>query len=365
MNFLNNNIPSFCAINNFIDCDGVAKTIFSVVFGIPLAVWGVILYLLFIFLALVDKIQTKFPNTIFKVFKNPLAYISTIGFVAFAYSMTLAFISLAVIQKICILCIVTYFLNLAIAIVAKNKISFIQNFKTTVLDFWAGVKEYTVLFVVCAVFGVGFLAYLTKSNVLAPNIYKYNNFTQFSEMTADDYMSHGNALRNNKGKVKIYIYSDFQCPYCKITNKMFQKLAHENANIEVFHTNFPLDRDCNKYVQKTVHKSSCELAKVALAAREQGDYWGMISELYDAGLDIDLEKVSKKLNLDYEKLQNDIKSDKIAKILASEIELCITNDINVTPTYTIDGIKFIGGAPYEDIKTRVHQAENRLKNHKK
>lgn len=364
MNFLNNNVPSFCAINSFIDCDGVAKTNYSVVFGVPLAVWGVILYLLFLFLATIEKIQAKLPNTIFKVFKNPLAYISTIGFIAFACSMSLAIISLGVIQKICILCIVTYFLNLAIAIIAEGKTSFIQNFKITVLDFWAGVKEYTVLFIVCAVLGVGFLAYLTKSNVLAPNIYKYNNFTQFSEMTADDYKTNGNTLGNKEGKVKIYIYSDFQCPYCKVTNKMFQKLAYENKNVEIFHTNFPLDKTCNKHIQKTMHKSSCELAKIALAAREQGNYWGMISELYDAGQNIDLEKVAKKLNLNYEQLQADIKSDKIAKILTSEIELCIANDINVTPTYTIDGIKFIGGAPYEEIKTRVHQAENRLKNKK-
>ncbi len=364
MNFLHNNIPSFCAINNFIDCDGVATTNFSVVFGVPLAIWGVVLYLLFLFLALVDKIQAKLPNSIFKVFKNPLAYISTIGFFAFACSMTLAIISLAIIEKVCLLCLVTYFLNLAIAIIAKNKIGFIQNFKTTVLDFWAGVKEYTVLFIVCTIFGIAFLAYLTKSNVLAPNIYQYNNFTQFSEMTADDYATSGNSLGNKDGKVKIYIYSDFQCPYCKITNKMFQKLSHENKNVEVFHTNFPLDKKCNKYIQKTVHKGSCELAKYALAAREQGNYWGMISELYANGVDIDLEKTAQKLNLDYEQLITDIKSEKIANMLDSEIELCIANDINVTPTYTIDGIKFIGGAPYEDIKTRVHQAENRLKNKK-
>lgn len=360
-NFLNDNIPSFCTVNNFVDCDGVAKTNFSVVFGIPLAIWGVILYLLFLFLALVDKIQAKLPNTIFKVFKNPLAYISTIGFLAFVCSMTLAGISVWIIQKVCILCVATYFLNLAIAIIAKNKTSFAQNLKTTIIDFWAGVKEYTVLFIACLIFGIACLAYLTKSNVLAPNIYKYNNFTQFSEMSSDDYKTKGNTLGNKDGIVKVYIYSDFHCPYCKITNKMFQKLAHENKNVEIMHVNFPLDRACNKYVQKTVHGGSCELARYAIAAREQGDYWGMISELYGTEKSADIEKIAKKLDLNYEQLKKDANSEKVAKILNSEIELCIANNINVTPTYTIDGIKFIGGAPYEEIKTKVRQAENRLK----
>lgn len=363
-NFLNDNIPSFCTVNNFVDCDGVAKTNFSVVFGIPLAIWGVILYCLFLLLACVDKIQAKFPNSIFKVFKNPLAYISTIGFIAFACSMSLAAVSIILIQKICILCVVTYFLNLAIAIIAKNKISFIENVKTTIVDFWAGVKEYTILFIVCAFAGVALLWYLTTTNVLAPNVYKYNNFTKFSQMTADDYKVNGNILGHKDGKVKIYIYSDFQCPYCKITNKMFQKLAHENKNVEISHVNLPLDKACNKYIQKTVHKGSCELAKYAIAAGEQGNYWGMISEIYSAGNVIDIKKIAEKLNLDYEKLKSDANSEKIAKILNSEIELCIANEINVTPTYTIDGIKFIGGAPYEEIKTKVRQAENRLKHNK-
>ena len=363
-NFLNDNIPSFCTVNNFVDCDGVAKTNFSVAFGIPLAIWGVILYCLFLLLACVDKIQAKFPNSIFKVFKNPLAYISTIGFIAFACSMSLAAVSFILIQKICILCVVTYFLNLAIAIIAKNKISFIENVKTTIVDFWAGVKEYTILFIVCAFAGVALLWYLTTTNVLAPNVYKYNNFTKFSQMTADDYKVNGNILGHKDGKVKIYIYSDFQCPYCKITNKMFQKLAHENKNVEISHVNLPLDKACNKYIQKTVHKGSCELAKYAIAAGEQGNYWGMISEIYSAGNVIDIKKIAEKLNLDYGKLKSDANSEKIAKILNSEIELCIANEINVTPTYTIDGIKFIGGAPYEEIKTKVRQAENRLKHNK-
>lgn len=363
-NFLNDNIPSFCTVNNFIDCDGVAKTNFSVVFGIPLAIWGVILYCLFLLLALVDKIQKKLPNSIFKVFKNPLAYISTIGFIAFACSISLAIISVTLIEKVCVLCVATYFLNLAIAIIAKNKISFFQNLKTTILDFWGGVKEYTALFIICAVFGVSLLAYLTATNVLAPNVYKHNNFTQFSEMSADDYKTNGNRLGNKDGKVKIYIYSDFQCPYCKVTNKMFQKLAYENKNVEVFHVNLPLDKACNKHVQKTVHKGSCELAKYAIAAREQENYWGMISEIYGAKGAVNFEKIAKKLNLDYTKLKSDANSEKIAKILDSEIELCMANNINVTPTYTIDGIKFLGGSPYEEIKKRVRQAENRLKHNK-
>ena len=44
-------LASFCSVNDFIDCDGIAKTSESQFFGIPLAYWGLFFYA-FIFLML-------------------------------------------------------------------------------------------------------------------------------------------------------------------------------------------------------------------------------------------------------------------------------------------------------------------------
>ena len=56
-NFAQNAAPSICAINEMFDCDSVAKTSYSQFLGIPLALWGVCLYLFFLFMTYVDKIQ--------------------------------------------------------------------------------------------------------------------------------------------------------------------------------------------------------------------------------------------------------------------------------------------------------------------
>ena len=57
-------LSSFCSINDFIDCDGVAKTIYSQFLGIPLSYWGILLYLTILFLTVVDKLKTikNIPN---------------------------------------------------------------------------------------------------------------------------------------------------------------------------------------------------------------------------------------------------------------------------------------------------------------
>ena len=55
MNFIEGAPKSFCSINSFIDCDGVAATEKAFFAGVPLAIWGVILYCLFLFLNYVEK----------------------------------------------------------------------------------------------------------------------------------------------------------------------------------------------------------------------------------------------------------------------------------------------------------------------
>jgi len=52
-------LSSFCSINEFIDCDGIAKTTESQFFGIPLACWGLFLYCFIGLMLFVDKLKNS------------------------------------------------------------------------------------------------------------------------------------------------------------------------------------------------------------------------------------------------------------------------------------------------------------------
>ena len=68
--FAANAAPSICAVNEFIDCDAVARTKESQFFGIPLAYWGMLWYL-FVFLMLkVDVLKEKKFLRFLEVFKK-------------------------------------------------------------------------------------------------------------------------------------------------------------------------------------------------------------------------------------------------------------------------------------------------------
>ena len=158
-------VPSFCNVSQLIDCDGVSTTEYALSFGVPNALWGMLLYLVMLMLLFVDRIQNKFQNTIFDVFKNPRSYIATLGLVSFILSMVLAFVSLKIIHKICVLCFATYFVNFFIALVARTKGLFLEDIKNTILDFIAGVKQYTILFIVVVVAFISGLYYFDSTTI--------------------------------------------------------------------------------------------------------------------------------------------------------------------------------------------------------
>ena len=136
-------LSSFCSINEFVDCDGVARSSVSQFWGIPLAYWGIFFYILVLFLTVVDKLKGFRFLKFLEVFKKPMAYITTLGTIAFLCSMVLAGLSVFKIHKLCILCVITYCIDLVIALVASSCSirNFIDSFKTTVLDFIDGAKK--------------------------------------------------------------------------------------------------------------------------------------------------------------------------------------------------------------------------------
>ena len=363
VNFNETYSASFCSVNNLIDCDGVAKTNYSMFLGIPLALWGMFYYLLTLFLNFVLVIQNRFKNTIFDVFKNPKSYIATLGLVSFAVSICLATISIFKINKICVLCFVTYFIDLFIAFAAKSKGSFfVQDIKNTILDFIDGVKKYTLLFIAAVLVFTGFVTYTSVSLVFSPQQKMQKSFEEFMQMKKNKYAASGNVMGNPKGN-KIYVYSDFLCPFCRITNIMVSKFAHEQKDVLVLHENFPLDSSCNKYVPNTVHPGACVLAKYALAAEKQGKYWDMANLLFDEqpNSEADILYLSEKINIDVARLVNDVNSPEIEQELYNQIENAHAKGIYGTPTIVIDDIPYISAMPYYKIQLLYKQAQRRHK----
>ncbi len=347
-------LSSFCSINDFIDCDGVAKTLHSQFLGIPLSYWGILLYITILFLTIVDKLNNIKFLSFLKVFKNPKSYITFFGTVSFLCSMILACISLSIIKKLCILCFSTYFIDLIIAVLAAdmNIKNVLSSFKTTIFDFVDGAKTYPKTFVVLLILSTSFLAYSGITLNFVPNVKRMKSIMKYRKIKFNPYRIKGNILGNPDGKVVIELYSDYVCPLCYINNIMLHQAVKEYKNIKVIHHNYPFDKECNPYIMINMHPNACFMSKAAIAAKNQENYWEMSSLLYEnqPKKKEDLLKLAEKLNFDSKKFLQDVDSAETYNELKHEINDSQKMEIDATPTMIINGEKVVGVKPYYQLK---------------
>ncbi len=347
-------LSSFCSINDFIDCDGVAKTVHSQFLGIPLSYWGILLYITILFLTIVDKLNNIKFLSFLKVFKNPKSYITFFGTVSFLCSMILACISLSIIKKLCILCFATYFIDLIIAVLAAdmNIKNVLSSFKTTIFDFVDGAKTYPKTFVVLLILSTSFLAYSGITLNFVPNVKRMKSIMKYRKIKFNPYRIKGNILGNPDGKVVIELYSDYVCPLCYINNIMLHQAVKEYKNIKVIHHNYPFDKECNPYIMINMHPNACFMSKAAIAAKNQENYWEMSSLLYEnqPKKKEDLLKLAEKLNFDSKKFLQDVDSAETYNELKHEINDSQKMEIDATPTMIINGEKVVGVKPYYQLK---------------
>ena len=347
-------LSSFCSINDFIDCDGVARSSVSQFWGIPLAYWGILFYILMLFLTVVDKLkQVKFLKFL-DVFKSPMAYIASIGTIAFGISMILAGLSLFKIHKLCILCLITYFIDLTLALIASNgqfKL-LVESFKQTILDFIAGAKQYTKTFIVLLVIAISFFAYSGITYNFVPHVKRQKAIMKYHDIKFNPYRVKGNLLGVEKADVVIDLYSDYVCPICYMNNIMLHQAAKEFSNIKIVHHNYPFDKECNPYITVNMHPNACFMAKAAIAARNQGNYWEMSSLLYENQPKNEeaILKLADQLGFDKSKFLNDFNSKATEKEIERELQDAVKLGIDATPTMYINGEAVVGVKPYYELK---------------
>lgn len=371
-NFNINALPSFCNINNFIDCDGVAKTTESQFFGVPLAYWGLFLYSFIAMLLSVDFLK-KIPFLKFlEVFKNKFHYIASLGLIAFVISMILLCVSLFEIKKLCIMCAVTYVLDLLIGLVAAHGIKwhFIGAIKQSCVDFLDALKPvpYRVAFIVVALCAGSFLYWTYSSAKFSPALKFQRDYGEFINAKSNIYAVKGNTLGSkSEDAVVLEVYSDYKCPICSTANIMIHKLAKEFKNLRVEHHNLPLDMQCNKHLRQPFHMNSCVLAKYGLAAEKQGKFWEVESLLFDKtpfneNDTIELLKNSG-FGLDMNKLKKDANSPEIAQKIQEDIEFAFSKGMVGTPALKIKDDFRMGVKGYPDLKQWVIDNGGELKHH--
>ena len=131
--------------------------------------------------------------------------------------------------------------------------------------------------------------------------------------------------------------------------------AKEMKNVKIVHRNYPLDTECNPYLQAPFHVGSCVDARYSVAAEKQGRLWEMNEILFENKPQTEevILKLAKKAKFDTQKLQEDANSTETFEKIKADIDFAAHKGINGTPTTMINNEAYVGVKTYKEFKEWV------------
>lgn len=164
-------------------------------------------------------------------------------------------------------------------------------------------------------------------------------------------------LGNQKAKVTIVEFSDFQCPFCrnfwKETLPEIKKNFIDTGKVKFVYKHFPL----------SFHSGAKPAAEGAECANEQGKFWEMHDKIFqeqskkgEGTIEFTTQDVAKwaaTIGLDVQQFNQCVSSDKYLKLIDDDTAYGITLGVSGTPTTFVNGKRIVGAQPYDSFRTII------------
>jgi protein-disulfide isomerase len=144
--------------------------------------------------------------------------------------------------------------------------------------------------------------------------------------------------------VQVVEYSDFLCPFCRNIATAFAQFVPQSGNrVVVYFKNYPLDKECNTSLGRTVHPGACWLALGGLCASYQGKFQPyhdrvFSSELRDPKAE-DVVRLAGDVGLNADAVRSCLTDPKTKEQLDAQIEEAKKVGVQSTPTLLVNGKK--------------------------
>jgi protein-disulfide isomerase len=149
--------------------------------------------------------------------------------------------------------------------------------------------------------------------------------------------------------VTIVEYSDFQCPFCSRLASSLEEVVTEYPNdVRLVFKHFPLPN----------HANAAPAARATVAAQEQDKFWPLHDLLFANQRTLEpsnIEAYAQKAELDLDKWKARMAVPEVQQQVADDEAAARALDIRSTPTFFVNGKKFEGAQPVEQIKAIVEE----------
>ena len=158
------------------------------------------------------------------------------------------------------------------------------------------------------------------------------------------------AMGPNDAIVKVYMFSDFQCPVCRRAVEPMKKLARAYPeDVQIIFKQHALSS----------HQRAEPAARASLAAMRQGRFWEMHDRLFDQQHMLDdatLSSTAQSVGCDLAQYEKDLVDPVLAAQVAYESAQAQALDAPGTPAFFVNGEKTVGWGSYMGLESQVRRA---------
>lgn len=165
------------------------------------------------------------------------------------------------------------------------------------------------------------------------------------------------APRQGNGKLVIYEFSDFQCPYCKrFTDEAYKQIKQkyvDTGKVTIVFRHLPLS--FHPFAQKAAEAAEC--------ANAQGKFWAYHDKLFATAVQdgsnlsvSNLKRYAVELGLNSATFDSCLDNGEKADVVKADIAAGSQAGVSGTPSFIIDGEKVVGAQPYENFKQVIDAA---------
>lgn len=317
---------SLCNLSNFFNCDAATYSKISNIAGVPISFFGIIVGLLFLFSSLMPS----------EGLEKTSAAVSKYNFIG---CVALFIFSLVALGSLCPFCTLYYVLS-GIAAFMFWKFGSRS---------WAPDMKLAAGWGVLLLGGSFFMYQTTKgkedftAKMSASVVEQFRKLPSLGEPDLESpYKIHMSGESYATSPIRITVFSDFECPFCKVVSEQLPELVRRYGDkLSIQYMFYPLDSKCNSNLKGRMHEHACDAAQ--LAACDEKKFAEVHDEIFanqdKLGSGI-LNDIAKKHNLTGCMENEDVKNKVI-----SAINQGTKFNIKSTPTIIVNGKKIEGTIP--------------------
>ncbi len=322
-------LGTVCDINGFFSCDAVAYSIVSQIFGIPIALFGLLAGTFLLY-------SSIFPSEKLESSNHILVYLNFIGCVLlFLYS-------LIALKHLCPFCSL-YYLFSGLAAILFYRFSSFKKLETKIITIYA-----IITFIAIGIFSLVVYSKESDKKEIANVILEdFKTYPNLGNPEVESPYRLASATKNfSDAPIRISIFSDFECSACAMMSEIAHKVAiryQGKINIQYFF--YPLDNECNPFMQGPMHINACKAAYLTACKPEE------FKELHDV-----IFKNQANINASWindlakkEGVYDCMNNPETKKTVVSLIEASKDFNIKATPTMILNGVKIEGARSLETL----------------